>query len=127
MGDFLDNQLLIAERIQNLCFAKKITVNKMLSDCGAGTRLVQNLKSGSFPSVDKFVKIADYFGCSLDYLLGRDDVTPILQEKSFSAEENTLVRNFRQLNEEGRFKLTDYADDLVSSGKYAKEKTISAG
>lgn len=89
MGDFLDNQLLIAERIQNLCSTKKITINRMLADCGAGTRLVQNLKSGSFPSVDKFIKIADYFGCSVDFLLGRSDVS------GFSQEEINLILAYR--------------------------------
>lgn len=76
----MDNQLLIAERIQSLCFAKKITVNRMLADCMAGTRLVQNLKSGSYPSVDKFIKIANYFGCSVDYLLGCTDNPQVTKE-----------------------------------------------
>ena len=37
------------------------------------TRTIQNILSGSSPSVDKIYKIADYFDVSVDYLLGRTD------------------------------------------------------
>lgn len=74
------NQLLVAERIQDLCDTAGVSINKMLNECGAGTRLVQNLKKGSYPSADKFLKIAEYFNCSIDYILGRTDIPQIAQE-----------------------------------------------
>ena len=42
-------------------------------------------------------------------------------------EERSLLKLFRQLNDEGQEKLTDYADDLVQSGKYIKSSEIQLG
>lgn len=61
----------IAERLKILCDNNNVSVNKMLVDSGAGARLYYNLLRGSYPSVEKFAKIADYFNCSVDFLLGR--------------------------------------------------------
>ena len=38
-------------------------------------------------------------------------------------EEQQLIELYRQLNPEGQEKVTDYADDLVNSGKYKKSDT----
>ncbi|WP_159450365.1 helix-turn-helix domain-containing protein [Clostridium merdae] len=35
-------------------------------------------------------------------------------------QEQTLIQNYRALNDEGKEKLLDYSDDLVSSSKYTK-------
>lgn len=67
----MDNSEKIAERLKNLCDTHNVSINKMLIDSGAGARLYYNLLRGSYPSVDKFAKIADYFDCSIDYLVGR--------------------------------------------------------
>ena len=65
----LDETNIIAERIKQLCDMHEISLNKMLTDSGAGARLYHNVLRGSYPSIDKFIKIAEYFGCSVDYLL----------------------------------------------------------
>lgn len=41
--------------------------------------------------------------------------------------EEQLVNLYRELNEEGKDKLVDYADDLVSSGKYIKSSANQVG
>lgn len=41
--------------------------------------------------------------------------------------EEQLISMYRELNEEGKEKLVDYADDLVSSGKYIKSSTNQVG
>lgn len=41
--------------------------------------------------------------------------------------EEQLISLYRELNDEGREKLVDYADDLVSSGKYIKSSTNQLG
>lgn len=46
-------------------------------------------------------------------------------DKRSETSEEILLSKFRKLNEEGQEKLLDYADDLMSSGKY--KKTSSAG
>lgn len=64
-------------------------------------------------------KISEALNVSLDYLINEDD------NKSTSVAETApgegqMVALYRELNTEGRAKLLDYADDLVSSGKYIK-------
>lgn len=63
----------LAANIKCLCDKKNVSINKMLTESGAGARLYYNLLSGSYPSIDKIIKIADYFGCSIDYLVGRSE------------------------------------------------------
>lgn len=63
----------IAEKLKFLCEERKVSINKMSVDSGAGARLYYNLLRGSYPSIDRFAKIADYFDCSVDYLFGRTD------------------------------------------------------
>lgn len=59
--------------ISRLCDQHGISINKMLQDVGLNKSLVDNLKKGSMPSIDKITKIADYFGVTVDYLLGKSD------------------------------------------------------
>ena len=67
----MDSTEKIAERLKRLCDAHGVSMNKMLVDSGAGARLYYNLLRGSYPSIDRFAKIADYFDCSIDSLVGR--------------------------------------------------------
>lgn len=66
---------LIAERIKCLCDKINVSINKMLVESGAGARTYHNMLAGSYPSVDKIVKIANYCGCTVDYLLGVKNIS----------------------------------------------------
>lgn len=61
----------LTRMIEKLCLEKNIPVKEMLVQSGLSRNVVDNLKKGSVPSVDKVAQIADYFGCSVDYILGR--------------------------------------------------------
>ena len=63
----------IIEKIKNLCDKNNISINKLLQNCESGKSLVDNMKKGSIPTVDKIIKIADYFDVSIDYLVGRSN------------------------------------------------------
>lgn len=87
----------IITRISDLCAENKISVNQMLKAAGLAASVVDNIKRGRVPSVDKLHCISDYFNCSVDYLLGRTDdpvmrmpkdAEPLAEKKSriFSAE-----------------------------------------
>lgn len=92
----VENAQQLAERIEKLCSGNGISANRMLNISGAGERLIQNLKKGSLPSIDKIYKIADYFNVSVDYLLGRTNVSN-LYIKGVNIMETTLKDNIKRL------------------------------
>lgn len=61
-------------KIDLLCSQKHISINQMLKDCELNKSVIDNLKKGSVPSVDKINKIASYFNVSTDYLLNNDNI-----------------------------------------------------
>jgi transcriptional regulator with XRE-family HTH domain len=50
-----------------------LSKNKLLINTNLNKSVFDNMKKGQIPSVDKIHTIADYLGCSVDYLLGRTD------------------------------------------------------
>lgn len=64
----------IPERIKSLRKEKEVTQRELAEAIGVQVVSVQRFEYGSVrPSLDTLVAIADYFGCSVDYLLGRTD------------------------------------------------------
>ncbi len=59
------------DRVKMICDQRGITVAEMERCAGLGERSTYNWKRTS-PTTDKLQKVADYFGVSVDYLLGRD-------------------------------------------------------
>ncbi|MCJ7856049.1 helix-turn-helix domain-containing protein [Lachnospiraceae bacterium NSJ-143] len=68
------NSVKVAEKI-NLLLKERGTQQKiMLENCGLNKNTVSSMLSrGSMPKADNLAKIADYLGCSIDYLMGRTD------------------------------------------------------
>lgn len=83
-------QLLMMMRHMNKSdFAKAVGVSSgNLSDWANGR---------SQPSVDKLIKIADFFDVSIDYLVGRDDRYPTPSPATFE-----LIRIYESLDSEGK-------------------------
>ena len=81
-----------------------------------------NIESGKRETdYQTLLTLADYFGVSVDYILGREQERPAhLEGDGLTDDQRRLLDLFDALNAEGREKLLDYADDLVSSGKYIK-------
>lgn len=113
----------IANRIEAICNEKKITVKKMLSECGLNKNVVDNMKKekSSVPAIDKILPIAQYFDVSVDYLLGNDDVPNRKDTQDFSKinrqyeikvyidEEQELLNTFRLLNSNNKIKVLERA------------------
>lgn len=68
------NLQLIEERIMSIASQLGLSKNKLLSNANLNKSVFDNMKKGQIPSVDKIHAIADYLGCSVDYLLGRTDL-----------------------------------------------------
>ena len=63
------------ERLILLLKEQKITSSKMLSDLGLGKNQITYWKqNGNIPKWETVEKIAEYFGVSVDYLIGKTDI-----------------------------------------------------
>lgn len=67
-------------RIKELCVKNGITISKLESDLGFGNSSVKKWERSSSPSVDKIIKVANYFNVSIDYLLGHSDIKESVAE-----------------------------------------------
>lgn len=73
----------ILERIQELCKENGINPSKLEIELGFGKGTLYKWDKSS-PNTDKLSKVADYFGVSVDYLLGKIDFRNIPDERELS-------------------------------------------
>lgn len=83
--------------LENLCKSRNITPNKLAKELNFSNAIATAWKKGSPPNTERLIKIADYFGVSTDYLLGRSGADPELPE-----DEKELIQNYRKLSDEGK-------------------------
>lgn len=67
------NNIQSALRIKTLCREKRVQLKYLCDDCGININFLSHMRNNRTPSIDVFVKIADYLGCSVDYLTCRTD------------------------------------------------------
>lgn len=61
-----------ANLIKQLAKENNISISKLLAECEMNKNALFTMQNtGYFPRVEALVKIADYLGVSIDYLLGR--------------------------------------------------------
>ncbi|MEH2939054.1 helix-turn-helix domain-containing protein [Lawsonibacter sp. JLR.KK007] len=107
---------------------------------GLGNSTTTVWKKGSIPKGDTLQKLADYFGVSVDYLLGisdsawakaeqqiRDTSSPSILGEPLPEDVQRVASSMEQMNEEGRGKVVDYAEDLEASGRYKKRGAAGMG
>lgn len=76
-----------------LCNKKGITVSALGVELGLGKNSITRWDENK-PSVDRVQKVADYFGVSVDYLLGRtDDPHPVTSNDDVKKAIDEYVKN----------------------------------
>lgn len=65
---------IIYTRTKELCDERGISITKLESELGLGQYSIGNLKNSSNPTIKTAVRIAAYFGVSVDYLIGASDI-----------------------------------------------------
>jgi transcriptional regulator with XRE-family HTH domain len=73
-------------------------------------------KARSQPPLDTLVKLADFFECSVDYLLGREDdfgnIIVTTNTPSLSKEEQEIIATLRALPKEFQIRIESYVSTL---------------
>lgn len=100
-----------------------ITQVELASRLGITKGAVGNYETdANSPKASTMYKIFDILKCDANYLY-QDEVG--YQESIVPPDdERKLMALYHKLNDEGRSKLIDYADDLVQSEKYIKNHSI---
>lgn len=73
--NFLKGGVKMYEKIVELCSKKGITVTSLERELNFGRSTIQKWKKSS-PTVDKLVKVANYFNVSIDYFFN-DNIKPV--------------------------------------------------
>ena len=68
------DKIIFSERFKTLKHSKNITTVAIANKLGITKQSVHTWETmKTLPSADKLVELADYFGVSIDYLVGRTD------------------------------------------------------
>lgn len=71
----------IYERVMKLCSERNIDKTTLEKACGFSQNSINKWKS-SMPSIDKIIKVANYFGVTVDYLLCLTDIVDFSDKES---------------------------------------------
>lgn len=78
---------------------------------------------GNIPNGETLIALSDYFNCSVDYLLGREETkkAAVLPVESSDTKKEQLIKNYELLNDEGQEDLLDYSEMLAGNPRKIKE------
>ena len=108
----------------------KLTQEEFGKSVGVAKTTYNNYEKGERePKSDFWIAVAKRYGVTIDYLMGYSD-TPTMIAPDVSSENRggMLTKNevsrlseaMGQMNEEGREKVVEYAEDLAAGGQYKK-------
>ncbi len=107
------------ERFYTLCTINNKKPTPVGREIGISSGVISTWKKeGYCPSGEMLIKVADYFNCSIDYLVGRSDCMKV-QKSDFSYEELRMLEKFRILSNENQDELLHILDY-----KYDKQKSL---
>lgn len=105
-----------------------LTLSQIADKMGVSEATVQRWESGNIKSLrqERIGPLSEILRVSPAVLMGwaDDEVTSPSPHSPITSKEEELLALHRQLNEEGQGRLLEYADDLVSSGKYIKSDPL---
>lgn len=105
-----------------------LTLSQIADKMGVSEATVQRWESGNIKSLrqERIGPLSEILRVSPAVLMGwaDDEVTSPSPRPPITSKEEELLALHRQLNEEGQGRLLEYADDLVSSGKYIKSDPL---
>lgn len=64
----------VFQRIEELCQENEISIHKLETSLGFTTSTIRSWKKAESLSIDKLIKIANFFNVSIDYLTGKTDL-----------------------------------------------------
>lgn len=99
------------DRFYQLCREMNTRPNPVGGALGFSSGVITKWKNGKLPEAGALIAIADYFHCSVDYLLGRTASPGVVPDGVvLSEDELELITYFRGLNGTSRRHVLNYAE-----------------
>lgn len=108
------------KRIKELRTEKKLTQAELGEKINSTQRQVSKWELGAIePNITDLQKLADFFGCTVDYLIGREaeDGVVIVSGNELSKDESMLVDKLRRLDPLNKELAYQYVDFLTERQK----------
>ena len=92
------------QNLLTLCGQRSTSPTRVVRELGISGGSVTNWKSGAVPHDATLRKIADYFGVTVDELLGNDTPAPAPASPviAFTPEEQRVILRYRAMSEEAK-------------------------
>lgn len=116
------------ETLSSLMKKRNVTAKQLSEKLKIGKNQFKYWKdNGNIPNGETLISLADYFDCSVDYLLGRKETkkAAVLSVESSDTKKEQLIKNYELLNDEGQEDLLDYSEMLASNPRKIKESNNS--
>lgn len=114
-----NNTITKLENLRKLRENKNITQLKLATDLEVTQELISRYELGSsFPQPPMLIKLANYFNCSVDYLLGLTNITtPIryLASDVKTLENSELLNKYNSLSEEDKKYFNKFLTFLIDN------------
>lgn len=118
------------ERFYDLCLKHNTKPNAVCNTLGYSTATATHWKNGTIPKGEVLIKLADFFDCSVDFLLGRSEksnntnfrVFSTTPEQRENARLQRMVTTFEELNTEAQEAVLDYVSYIASQPKNLKNE-----
>lgn len=112
------------ENLKKLRESKKITQVKLSMDLNVSQELISRYELGSsFPQPNMLIKLANYFHCSVDYLLGITDIpTPVNYLVNPNTHDAEILNKYNSLSNEDKKYFDKFLSFLVDNNNKSKEK-----
>ena len=106
-------------RLKFLREQKGITMKKLASDLNMPyTTYINYEKNTREPNSEVLISIADYFNVTTDYLLGHNVSGVILDNASFTGDEQQIVSLYKELDIEDRAEIRGTIKGMLKNEKY---------
>ena len=109
------NTQITAERIKIQAKQKGISVKKLLESCDLGVNTVTKMANGTDVVSQNLLKIANYLGCSVDYLLGRTDNPELSKESYYINGDNNGIQSNKGTVKVENSRKTDITEEFIQA------------
>ena len=118
-----------ADVFKGLRLSKEYTQEELANRLGFSKSRINMYERGERePNFETLELISDFFNVDMNYLLGKTNKTTLVLPGVDSApyQYEKFISLLEQLNDNGRNRMFEYAEYLVSSGKYTRDPVDDA-